>query len=152
MRICPHCGGKMLPRDQRVVFVASDADLRNPLYLASLKSAVASLGLPRRQWRDAIADAVRDHEGPLLHSDGHVYEPPLVDDHFPEDEDQKWVSNFAKRAGEGKSARLQARVLERVRLIDLFFRIRFPELVAGFERFRPANDNEPDAERADEER
>lgn len=142
MHICPSCGAKMPPRDQRAVFVASDAKLRNPLYLKSLKAAMGMLKLPRRQWRDAIADALCAFKGELLYPGGEPYLPPEIDDVFPEGEDQRWVSDFGKPLEPDKTVRLRASVVERVRLIDLFFRLRYPQIAQSFGQFDPANDND----------
>ena len=134
------CGRHIRPA-RRVVTLASNAELRSSAYLRGLGMAMIALGLPRRGWRDAIADALRDFEGELRGPDGRRCEPPFVDDHFPEDEDQRWLSDFTARAAAGRPIRLQAKSLERVRLIDLFFRIRFPALAATFGRLLPDNDN-----------
>lgn len=137
---CRYCGGRIPRAALRTIRVASDADLRSPRYLADLKTAVAGLGLPRRVWRDAIADAVRDHDGMILTPVGGVYAIPEIDEHFPDDPDQRWMSAFASTGRDRHAGRLQRRVLERVRLVDLFFRLRHPALAATFGR-SPANDN-----------
>jgi hypothetical protein len=138
--LCEICS-RHIPAPARRVSLASDSELAGALYLRALAGAMRALGLPRRAWRDAIADALRDFEGELLGPDGRPVEPPFADDHFPEDEDQRWVSDFTARAAAGRPIRLRAASRERVRLIDLFFRIRFPALAATFGRLEPVNDN-----------
>ena len=139
--LCEICG-RHIRTGARVVTVAPDTELRSAPYLKDLAAAMTATGLPRRAWRDAIADALRDFEGELKGPDGRPYAPPFVDDHFPEDGDQRWVSGFTARVAAGRPIRLKAGSLERVRLIDLFFRIRFPALAAAFGRLEPANGNE----------
>lgn len=141
MLICPTCGRTLAGSDCRSITLASDAELRNPHYLVSLKAAVRALALPRRHWRDTLADLIRDHSDEIRTADGDPFEPPEVDDCFPKDDGQRWISNFEKPPKDGKLPRLQNRVLERVRLIDLYFRINHPELAATFGRLIPANDN-----------
>lgn len=137
---CEKCGARS-PEAPSGVVVASESELRNPHYIRDLRAAVAAERLPRRLWRDAIADTLRDFAGAVLKADRTPWEVPEIDDHFPEDDDQRWVSDFARPLAEGKPFRMQGRVIERVRLIDLFFRIRHPELAATFGRPRSANDN-----------
>lgn len=144
MPICRNCPYIKLIRKQHRVYVASENDLRSPLYLNSLKAAMGMLGLPRRRWRDAIADALCAYEGDFVGPRGEIYMPPEIDDAFPEHIDQRWISDFiARRFQKGTPVRLHKRSIERIRLIDLYFRLRYPEVVANFCRFDPANDNEP---------
>lgn len=145
MPICEKCGAHISP-SLPTVRAASDAELRSPHYLKDLKAAVAAEALPRRVWRNAIADAVRDFAGEIVKADRSPWAIPEIDDHFPEDGDQRWMSGFARPQVAGAAVRLQGRVLERVRLIDLYFRIRRPALAATFGRPRPANDNRKVAE------
>lgn len=137
---CEICGRPLADCERRVR-LASDSDLRNPLYLTGLVAAMRALGLARRAWRDAIADALRDYEGELAGPDGAPIEAPLVDDHFPTDDDQRWLSDFVKDRADGSPVRLTRRTRERVRLIDLYFRLRAPAVAATFGRLVPANDN-----------
>jgi len=69
MPICRYCG-RALPESGAAVYVATDADLHNRHYLADLRGAVHDEGIPRRMWRDAVADAIRDFEGTILRPDG----------------------------------------------------------------------------------
>ncbi len=144
---CETCG-RPLAAPARAIRSASNSELRNPLYLKDLKAAMRALALPRRAWRDAIAEAFRDFEGGFLGPGGARFEAPYVDDHFPDDADQRWVSAFIANDPEDGPPRLTAKSLERVRLIDLYFRIRYPELAATFGCRVPANDNtDPDEDR-----
>ncbi len=146
MPICRYCG-QALPESGAAVYMATDAELHNRHYLADLRGAVHDEGIPRRMWRDAVADAVRDFEGTILRPDGTPWPVPEIDDVFPDDDDQKWISGFARPKTAALSGhetpRVQRRVLDRIRLLDLYFRIRHPELAAGFGARIPANDNFP---------
>jgi hypothetical protein len=150
MPVCSHCG-QLVPGDRQTVFIARDTDLANRHYLKDLRDAVYGEGIPRRLWRDAVADAVRDFEGTILRPDGTPWPVPEIDDVFPDDDDQKWISGFARPKTAALSGhetpRVQRRVLDRIRLLDLYFRIRHPELAAGFGARIPANDNFPPEER-----
>ena len=66
---------------------------------------------------------------------------PEIDDVFRDDQQGRWFSDFVKLPASGKNPRLQDRVIERARLLDLYFRIRYPALAATFGLPEPANDN-----------
>ena len=126
-----------------VLCVAADSELQNPCYLRDLKAAMRWLKLPRRQWANAIEDALREFDGDLLNPDGTDYLASIYTA-FADDPDFRWVSEFMKPCPKGHEPRLQKRSLERARLIDLYFRIRHRALAYTFGKFAPANDNNPD--------
>jgi len=139
MNRCPYCGQRLDRAYQRPIRVASNSELRDPIYLGNLKVAMVRLRVSRRRWRDVLADTFRDFDGRLTVPGGRHYELPEVDAHFPEGADTRWIDDFIR----SPYTRLQARTMERVRLIDLHFRILHPALAATFAE-AAANDNDMD--------
>lgn len=132
---CMHCGCLCSEQKHKSLTVASDYELRNPLYLSDLKRAASSSAVPRRQWRDAIAYAIDRFDrqnGVVLDSEGREWEIPDVDDVFPDDPDQRWFSTWVQTAPKAGRARVHKNTLERVRMIDLYFKIETPDLAHGF--------------------
>lgn len=125
------------------VQVASDKELKNREYLHDLKASVARQCIARRQWLDELADTFRDYEGAILVNRNTLYDLPDLDDAFDDDIEMRWLSEFIRPAPDGKPVRLQSRVIERVRIIDLYFRIRYPALASTFGKLRAVNDNVP---------
>lgn len=132
MTECKTCGRKLSSQQKSVVYLASDAMLCHHIYLRRLKAAMRMHGVPRRKWRDLVADALRDFDGVIIDHRGMAYEPPCVDDAFPKDEAQRSISDFIKEPSEGIRPRLSSRSIRWVRLVDLYFRINFPELIKEF--------------------
>jgi hypothetical protein len=140
---CEKCGHDPKDRFTAPVRTASDGELRNPDYLRGLIQAVLTKEVPRRAWRDLLADMIRDHSERLRNADGSRLDPPEIDAHFPEDADDRWISGFFCITRTVAVVRIQERVIERVRLIDLYFRVYHPGIAATFGATSPANDNHP---------
>jgi len=119
-------------RDQ--VCIMSDADRASKHYMADLRHAASEAGIPRRRWVNAIHDALSAFEGEIYTFDMNDWFAPEVADVFGnEDDSARWVSNFAKPRGKQKPIRaFQKNISDRVTLIDLFFRLVYPERAALF--------------------
>lgn len=111
----------------RVIRVASDTELRRRSQFQRLAIATAALEIPRRELINVIADAIYTFEGTILHPNGAPFEVPDIDDAFGNDGSFRWVSDFIRFAEEPPRQVPQARIIERLRLIDLYFRIKHPE-------------------------
>lgn len=112
----------MLTRAQNIC-VATDEQLSNLDYYCSLWRAVHDAGIPRRAWLDAIADAFRDFEGEIYHRSGELYDIPLVDDVFGDDPEMRWLGYYLRADDTGSAPKCMSRKLERLRVLDLYFRI-----------------------------
>lgn len=108
--------------------MAADYQLLRKSHVSRLAIAAVAEGLSRREWPNAIADAIYGFEGTIYFADGRKFEPAdtEVDDTFA-DPDFRWISDFLAFAVEPPRQRPQLRTLARLRLIDLYFRIRHPE-------------------------
>lgn len=114
-------------RQDRVT-VASDTALRRTSHVQRLAIATAALEVSRRELLNHLADEIYGYEGLILQPNGAVFEVPdtLIDDVF-EDPDGRWLSDFLAFAETPPRQRPQLRILPRLRLIDLYFRIKHPE-------------------------
>ncbi len=124
----------MLCKNKRVITVATNAELLNEHYYRRLWLAVRNLSLPRRHWLDEIAECFLHFNGSTIYQSGEPYPIPLVDDVFGGDQDMRWLSYYLKIDPTGNRPRAISRKLERVQLIDLYFRIKHPNIARHFGR------------------
>lgn len=110
------------------IVMASNYQLGRKSHFQRLAIAAAAEGISRRVWADAIADAIYGFEGTIYFADGRKFEPTEteVDDTF-DDPEFRWISDFLTFAETEAKQRPQRRVIARLRLIDLYFRIKHPE-------------------------
>jgi len=113
----------------RTVVVASDNQLSRKSHVQRLAMATRALELPRRAIPDWIADQVFGFEGVILWPDGTPFPvtDTAIDEAFNDDGSFRWLSDFLRFAEMEPRQRPQARVLTRLRLIDLAFRIAKPD-------------------------
>lgn len=114
--------------DARSVVMATDFHLGRKSHMQRLAIAAVAEGFSRREWPNEIADAVYGFEGTIYFADGRKFEPTdtEIDDTFA-DPDFRWISDFLSFADVPPRQRPQRRVIARLRLIDLYFRIKHPE-------------------------
>lgn len=112
----------------RVVRVASFTELSRPSHVQRLAVATEALNYSRRKFLDELADAIFAMEGRIFHPNGSVFPVPatLIDDTFA-DADARWLSDFKRFAVDPPRQKPQNKVMPRLQLIDLYFRIRYPE-------------------------
>jgi hypothetical protein len=120
----PDAGSKA---SDRTVVVASDTALRRYSHFQRLAVATAALEVSRRELPNVIADTVYEFKGRILWPNGTPYELPDIDDAFGGDGSFRWISDFIRFAEEPPRQHPQRRVIERLRLTDLYFRIKHPE-------------------------
>lgn len=111
----------------RTVVVASDTALRRYSHFQRLAIATAALPVSRRELPNLIADTIYNFKGEIVWPNGTPYDLPDLDDAFGGDGSFRWVSDFIRFAEEPPRQHPQRRVIERLRLIDLYFRIKHPE-------------------------
>lgn len=122
----------MLPKQKKSICVASDDELSVPSYYARLWLAIRNLPINRRDWLDEIADAIRDYDGEIFNAFGLPYLVPDIDETFGNDPDMRWFGYYLASDNTGECPKSQSRKLERVRLLDLYCKIRFPEIAKHF--------------------
>jgi len=123
----------MLPNHIRVVTTATNAELLSEPYYSRLWIAVKNVEISRREWLEELANLFRDNEVELTYPSGRAFEIPDVDDVF-EDAEMRWLSFYLKDDGSGKKPKAKSRSLDRVRLLDLYFRVKHPSIAAHFGR------------------
>ena len=97
-------------------------------YYRRLWMAVRSVEIARRTWLDTLADCFLAYDrldGILLWPDGRDYELPDIDEVFNSDDTSlRWFGYFFATADDTHQNPLhRSRKLERLRLLDLYFRI-----------------------------
>lgn len=124
----------MLCNRKRVTTVATSAELKNEHYYRRLWVAARNIELPRRMWLDELAACFRDYRGDILYPSGEPFPIPYVDDAFGDDPDMRWLSYYLSTDETGKEPRSVSRKIERIQLIDLYFRIKHPAIARHFSR------------------
>ncbi len=119
-----------------IICVATDTELHNEHYYKRLWIAARDLSaqISRRQWLDEISNCLRDCEAEIVYAVGEPYPIPLVDDVFGNDADMRFISAYLKSAPREERPFSKSRKIERLRLIDLYFRINYPEIAWHFGR------------------
>lgn len=110
-----------------VVTVASLPELMRSSHYQRLAIATAALEFSRRKLIDEISDALYGFEGRMVWPDGRPFELPDIDDAFGRDGSFRWLSDFIRFAERPPHQLPQRRVIARLRIIDLYFRIEHPE-------------------------
>ena len=106
----------------RKLYVASDRQLRRKSHFQRLAIATAALDVPRRELVNVIGDKLYSSEGQMLWPDDTPFALPDIDDVFGGDGSFRWVSDFIHFALTPPRQLPQKRILDRLRVIDLYFR------------------------------
>lgn len=128
LKVCTPCM-PVTGKNVRTVVVASDRQLSRKSHVQRLAMATRALELPRRAIPDWIADRVFGFDGAVVWPDGEPFaiSDTAIDEAFNDDGSFRWLSDFLRFAEEAPRQRPQARVLDRLRLLDLAFRIAHPD-------------------------
>ena len=120
----------------RRILVASDQELSNTHYCHRLAIATANLGLSRREIPNWMADVIFGFDGRILWPDLRDFPitDTLIDDAFNDDGSFRWFSDFIQFKDRFPKQRPQHRILHRLRVIDLAFRIDKPDIARHFGR------------------
>lgn len=116
-----------LNHPDRVVVVASTNELCRRSHYMRLVIATRALPVSRRELINVVADALYGYKGKIVWPSGQAFSIPYVDDAFGSDGSFRWVSDFLRFAEEAPRQMPQQRIIARLRLIDLYFRIKYPE-------------------------
>lgn len=101
-------------------------------YYRRLWLAVRNVDIPRRDWLDELADTFRDYNGVILTPNGQRYTLPFIDDVFGDDTDMRWLGYYLTADATGLYPRVRTRKIERLQILDLYFRIKWPEIAKHF--------------------
>lgn len=103
-------------------------------YYRRLWLAVINVELPRRDRLDELADTFRDFGGVVVTPEGKPIELPLVDDAFGNDADMRWMGYYLRPDDTGEYPFSFSRKVERLQLLDLYFRIKHPQIARHFRK------------------
>lgn len=117
-----------------VIFIATAKELSIRSYYRRLWLAVKNIDMPRRSWLDMIADAIRDYDGLICHPNGMRYHIPDVDEAFGDDIHMRWLGFFMTSDATGQHPKMWTRKIVRLQLLDLYFKIKHPDIAAHFGR------------------
>jgi len=131
--VCKPCAFKPVNDNKRTVIVASDAELLRRSHFQRLATATRALGISRREIPNWIADTIWGFRGRIVWPDGKPFEvgDEDIDAAFNDDGSFRWLSGFMYFDSTDPKQNPQRRILTRLRLIDLAFRISNP-VRAGF--------------------
>jgi len=135
MVLCHRCGNNVCkpcvfsPAAQPKITVACNNMLSRPSHVQRLAVAARALDLSRREFPNWMADVIFNFKGEVDWPSGDVFvvEDEDIDAAFNDDGSFRWLSDFLAFADLSPRQRPQARILDRLRLIDLAFRIAYPE-------------------------
>ena len=110
-----------------MVMVATRQELQNKHYYNRLWITSRNLKIGRRKWLDEISLAFFRYQGTILNSNGTAFVIPDIDTVFGDDPDMRWLSYYFKADETDKTPRTVSRKFQRVQLIDLYIRIKYPK-------------------------
>ncbi len=125
---CKHCQPNGDAAKPSEIVVATNEQLQRRSHVQRLAIATLALGHSRRVMINVIADVLYHYHGDLFWPDGVPYDLPEIDEVFGNDPTFRWVSAFLNFAVETPRQATQERVIERLRMIDLYFRIAHPDI------------------------
>lgn len=121
--------------ENKTIIVASTAELKNKVYYRRLWLAVRNLkDITRRGWLDELANTFRDYEHKLLWPEGDKYHLPEIDDVFNNDLCMRWFGYFVAADHTGDNPLTRCNRLERLRLLDLYFKMKYPNIAEHFSK------------------
>ncbi|MGH1351637.1 MAG: hypothetical protein ACRBBN_12655 [Methyloligellaceae bacterium] len=135
MTKCPYCNQSNCSTNcksrkrKRIVTVASDQELSRKSHMRRLAIATKALGIPRREIPNWMADVIFNFSGDILWPSGEkfIVGDEDIDLSFNDEGSFRWFSDFMRFADVEPKQKPQERIIARLRLIDLSFRIAHPE-------------------------
>jgi len=119
-----------------IVYVANDAELLNRNYYQRLWLFCRNLPINRREWLDELANTFRDADASTDYQwqSGKPYDLPDIEEEVFPDPDMRWLSEFFQGDPNGLKPKLRTRMVERLRVLDLYVRVKHPRIAAHFKR------------------
>lgn len=117
-------------KDQRIVVTASNVELNNLIYDNRLWMTARNEPLSRRKLIEDIAWTIYNFNGLIRSDKGHKW--PIPDVYEAMGEDGRWLSYYFKEVDGRPFHTPSALTLERRRILDLHYRIKYPEIARKF--------------------
>ena len=121
-------------KTKRRIRLTHPTTLLSEHYYRRMWLATRNINISRRDWLDELADTFRDYDGIILTPNGTAYEIPLVDDVFGDDFEMRWMGYYLKPDVSGLYPKSKSRKIERLQLLDLYFRIKHPNIAKHFQK------------------
>ena len=123
---------KMQSKKKRIVYVATRAELMNEHYYWRLWLVIRNMLISRRNWLEELSLLFANHPDVIiLYRSRETFIIPFVDDVFANDHEMRWMSYYLEQDDFGIPRR-KARNLERLQLLDLFIKIKYPSVARHF--------------------
>lgn len=139
--VCVPCvRAKIGETSRRKIVVATDDELLAKPYFRRMAVASSALSkersLSRREFPNWMADAIYSYEGEIVWPHGGAFTvlDTAIDLAFNDDGSFRWLSAFLTFAEEEPKQSPQYRIVPRLRLIDLAFKIDRPDVARHFAR------------------
>lgn len=134
--VCNPCTFRPANDNKRVVTVARDDELLRRSHFQRLGTATRALNLSRREIPNWMADVIFGFKGKIVWPGGMEFRvhDEAIDQAFGDDGSFRWLSAFMLFGERELRQSPQFRTLHRLRLIDLAFRIAYPERAAFIAR------------------
>lgn len=117
-----------------IVIMASREELSNPHYYIRLWMAARAEEYSRREWLNAMAATIYDYRGAIIMPEYGIQVVPEIDDVFS-DGDNRWMSMYLENdPSKEEPRRYCLRSYSKLQLIDLYFRIKKPNVARHFGR------------------
>ena len=117
---------------QTIITVASDAQLRTPIFYRRLWLAIRNVPIQRRDWLDELADTFRDFDGRYVYSNGKEYLLPDLDTTFGDDASMRWFGAYMGITDGSPTVRSYR--VDRLRILDLYVQIKSPDVARHIRR------------------
>jgi len=130
---CPCFPARKAPN---VIFCAPHFRLLSKPYFRRLAIATANLGITRREIPNWMADVLFGYEGVIIDAVGMPVElrDTAIDDAFNDDGSFRWLSDFMRFSHVPMKQNPQYKLVARLTLIDLAFKIDKPDIARHFSR------------------
>lgn len=127
--VCHPCVLKPVNDNKRTITVARDEELLRRSHFQRLGTATRALDLSRREIPNWMADVIFGFKGKIVWPGGKTFliHDEGIDQAFNDDGSFRWLSDFMLFGERELRQSPQFRTLHRLRLIDLAFRIAYPE-------------------------
>tara|TARA_R110001592_G_scaffold213760_2_gene466570 strand:- start:643 stop:1029 length:387 start_codon:yes stop_codon:yes gene_type:complete len=122
--------------EQEIIQVANDAELLNRNYYLRLWVFCRNLPFNRHDFLEELTNIFRVADSSYRYQwqSGKPYDlPEIEDDVFP-DPDMRWYSEFLLSDPTGIRPKIRSRMLERLRILDLYARVKHPLVARHFGR------------------
>lgn len=122
----------MQTQTKRIIFLVTPEELNDQHYRRRLWMAARNIKISRRSWLDELTDTFRDFDGTILYRSNVPYKMPDIDEVFGHDPSMRWLGYVLTPTASNEAPFMRTRKVERLRVLDLYFRIKHPQIARNF--------------------